>query len=377
MSKVTERSTPANDSGADLGNLSQALSQVFSQPPRPQSHRKHIASPTTAAGRQGLKHLTGGTFALLLAGCGGDQSALAPAGAAAREIATLWWWMFGAATLIFAVVLFLLLYASLVPAGRRRAVPPRKLIIGGGIVFPVIALSLLLLLGINVGSSMSDSTPADTLKIRITGYQWWWEAEYFLEGDASSFVTANELYLPVGRQAELILESADVIHSFWLPKLAGKKDLIPGMTNRLVVNAEEPGIFRGQCAEYCGTAHAKMAFAAVAVSPDEFEAWAFRQSQPQPDEMNEHPGARLFKENGCGLCHTVRGHAAQGKEAPDLTHVGSRKTIAAGVLEMTPRNVARWLAHNNEIKPGNKMPEYQYLDLGSRLAIGDYLESLK
>lgn len=376
MSTATEIPIPKTDHGADLGTRLKGLEQNRSDP-GVSATRQWGRIPAVVYLASRFRNASLGVFALMLAGCGGSQSALAPTGAAAREIAVLWWWMFGAATVIFVAVLALLLYAALVPPGRRRAVPPRKLVIGGGIVFPVVVLSLLLALGINVGSGMSDSTAADTLRIRVTGYQWWWKAEYFLEGDAATFVTANELYLPVGRKAELILDSADVIHSFWLPNLAGKKDLIPGMTNRLVLEPEEPGVFRGQCAEYCGSAHAKMAFAAVAVPPDEFDEWARKQSQPQPAKLAEHPGAQEFQKNGCALCHTVRGHDAHGKEAPDLTHIGSRKTLAAGVLEMNPRNVARWLAHNNEIKPGNKMPEYKYLDLGSRLAIGDYLESLE
>lgn len=317
-------------------------------------------------------------LALLLSACSGSQSALEPSGPAAGEIAVLWWVMLAAASAIFLLVLVLLLL-PLRRAGEKRWRPsPYRMIVIGGFIFPVVTLSILLPFGINVGSSMDAAVPDDALTIRINAHQWWWEVEYIGKDSRPAFTTANELYLPVGEPVELILDSVDVIHSFWLPRLAGKRDMIPGQTNRLVIEAEEPGIFRGQCAEYCGEAHAMMAFFAVAVPLDEFSAWARRQYSPQPAEPgSQHPGAVLFRENGCGLCHAVRGHQSSGQTAPDLTHVGSRKTIAAGLLDATAQNIALWLAHNNELKPGNRMPEYRHLNLGERLAIGDYLESLE
>lgn len=315
---------------------------------------------------------------LLLTGCDGSQSALDPSGPAAREIAILWWIMLAVAAGILLLVVVLLLFPFLRAREKRWTPSPQRMIVIGGIIFPVVTLSILLPFGINVGSSMNAVLPEEALTIRINARQWWWEVEYLGPDSRPAFTTANEIYLPVGQPVELILNSADVIHSFWLPRLAGKRDLIPGQTNRLVIEAEEPGVYRGQCAEYCGESHALMSFFAVAVTSDEFGEWAANQQSPQPAETrSHHPGATLFRANGCGLCHAVRGHDSLGQTAPDLTHVGSRLTIAAGTLDNTPRNIALWLAHNNDVKPGNRMPEYEHLNLGDRLAIADYLESLK
>lgn len=316
-------------------------------------------------------------LALLLAGCGGSQSALDPSGQAAGEIAVLWWWMFWSATAIFLIVMGYLLFSMRRRPEKGRRLTPYRTIVIGGVIFPVVTLSILLTLGISAGSGMYASLPDEALTIRVTAYQWWWEFEYLDEDSVPVFTTANEIHLPVGEPVELLLDSADVIHSLWLPRLAGKLDLIPGITNRLVIEAEEAGTFRGQCAEYCGEAHAMMAFFAVAVPPDQFAEWAEQQHSPQPAATAEHPGAALFKANGCGLCHTVRGHGSLGREAPELTHIGSRRTIGAGLMLNTPVNIAHWLAHNNELKPGNRMPEYDHLNLGQRLAIADYLESLE
>ena len=317
-----------------------------------------------------------GCAAGLLAGCSGPQSALEPSGPAASEISLLWWIMFVAAVAIFTLVLVLLMYAAFRKHGKRRPIAPLRFVVVGGIVFPVVVLSLLLPFGIGVGSSMDRLTSPETLMVRVIAHQWWWEIEYRGGQQDLHFTSANELYIPVGQPVELELESADVIHSFWVPRLAGKRDLIPGMTNRLVIEADEPGIFRGQCAEFCGAAHAKMAFHVVAVEPVAFTRWAENQSRPQPARLQD-AGARLFARNGCGLCHTVRGHEALGRKGPDLTHVGSRKTIGAGLLSTNAENIALWLARNSELKPGNRMPDYTHLSPEDRLEIARYLESLE
>lgn len=318
-------------------------------------------------------------LSVLLCACEGHQSALAPGGPAAREIALLWWVMFWAGTAIFALVLALLLYAVFCGEGLRRRIAPIRLVVAGGIILPVITLSLLLPFGGNLGSGSSAALPAGALTIRITAHQWWWDIEYVSEEPSRNFRTANEIHVPVGESVELILSASDVIHSLWLPRLAGKMDMIPGRTNRLVIEADEPGLSRGQCAEFCGVSHAKMALYAVAVPPEEFQKWADRQSaDAQPPETEEAArGAAAFQTDGCVLCHTVRGHGAQGRAGPDLTHVGSRLTIGAGTLENTPENIAAWIARNEKIKPGNRMPDYTHLDDETRLAMGAYLESLQ
>ncbi|MBN1240904.1 MAG: cytochrome c oxidase subunit II [Gammaproteobacteria bacterium] len=323
-----------------------------------------------------------GAIALLtlgLCGCEGIQSALSPLGPVAREIAALWWWMFGVGVAVFVLVLTALLYAVFSHPDRRRTVDPERMILGGGIVLPVVVLSILLPFGVIVGASVSDERAPEALTIRVRAHQWWWDIEYDDGTPAGGFTTANELYLPVGRQIELILTSADVIHSLWLPRLAGKLDLIPGRTNRLVVEADSAGILRGQCAEFCGLGHAKMALVAVAVPPEEFAAWADAQRRPaaEPEDELARRGGELFAAAGCALCHAVRGTRAWGRVGPDLTHVGGRLTIGAGLLDTTRDNLALWIAHNGALKPGNRMPDFADLDRQQRDAIAAYLESLE
>ena len=311
--------------------------------------------------------------------CSGQQSTLLPAGPGARDAAILWWAMLAAGVVIFLLVLGLLLYAVLRPPERRRPISVDRMVVGGGIVLPVVALSILLAFGLRMGSSTYADLPPEAPTVRIEGKQWWWEIEYAGIDSTQSFTTANELRLPVGQPVELLLSSNDVIHSFWVPRLAGKQDLIPGRVNRLVVEAEEPGVFRGQCAEFCGLAHTQMALYVIALLPAEFEEWAKRQRSPAepPDSEAATRGAAAFASNGCALCHAVRGHGAWGEVGPDLTHVGSRLTIGAGLVPNNVDNVAIWIARNHEMKPGNQMPSYTHLDAETRRAIAVYLESLK
>ena len=317
--------------------------------------------------------------ALVLVACSGQQSALQPAGPGARDAAILWWAMFAGGVVIFALVLALLLYAVLRTPERRRPISIDHMVVGGGIALPVVALSILLAFGLRMGSSTYADLPPDGLSLRIDGRQWWWKVQYLGEDSRLAFTTANEVYLPVGAPVELLLGSNDVIHSLWVPRLAGKQDLIPGRVNRLVVEAEEPGVFRAQCAEFCGLAHTKMALYFIAVSPDEFQEWAERQRAPAalPRTEAETRGAAAFASNGCALCHAVRGHGAWGEVGPDLTHIGSRRTIGAALVANTAENVATWIARNHEMKPGNQMPSYTHLDADTRRAIAIYLESLK
>lgn len=316
-----------------------------------------------------------------LAGCEGVQSALAPTGPIAREIALLWWGMFGAAMLIFALVLVLLLYSVYRAPERRRRIRPSRLIYAGGIALPVVVLSVLLPIGVRVGSGQTAAAAPDAVRIHVTGYQWWWDVEYDLGAPSTRFTSANEIVIPTGEPVELILRSRDVIHSLWVPKLAGKLDLIPGRETRLMIEADSEGVFRGQCAEYCGIAHTQMALHAVAISKDAFDAWVERQLQPaaRPEDVDEAvaEGAMLFHATGCGLCHTVRGTGAWGRAGPDLTHVGGRYAIGSGSLVNTPENVAWWIAYNDSVKPRNRMPEYRDLSLDTRMKIAQYLETLE
>lgn len=314
-----------------------------------------------------------------LAGCQGLQSALQPASANAREVTWLWWGMLSGGTLVFLLVLGLLLYTLFSNYERRSKLPERRFIIAGGVVLPVVVLSILLAASLGVGSSFFAAEKHQGLTVHVKGQQWWWEIEYTDSDGNSLFTTANEIYLPVGEQVEFVLTSADVIHSFWVPSLSGKLDLIPGHENHLLIEADRPGIYRGQCAEYCGMAHAKMAFYVVAVSPDKFDAWIRRQQEPAktPQTASAQQGATRFSEAGCLFCHSVRGHGAWGEAGPDLTHVGSRLTIGAGLMKNNQANLATWLTRNHLLKPGNKMPEYSYLDPQALQDISAYLQSLE
>lgn len=316
---------------------------------------------------------------LLIAGCTGLQSALDPAGPDAREIAVLWWAMLIGATLIFGLVLGTLLYALFAKTERRTRIKPMQLIIGGGIILPIVTLTILVPFNINVASGVTEPAGPDTLTIRVHGHQWWWDIEYGESSEGGSFRTANEIWLPLDTRVELILTSSDVIHSLWFPRLSGKLDLIPGRTNRLVIEADTPGTFRGQCAEFCGVGHSKMALYAVAVPRERYAEWADdqRRSARTPEEPLAREGAALFSATGCPLCHTVRGHEAWGEVGPDLTHVGGRMTIGAGLIGTSRENFALWIARNDALKRGNQMPDYDDLDLETLEAIGAYLESLE
>lgn len=315
---------------------------------------------------------------LALAGCDGIQSSLSGHGRNAEIIATLAWVMFIAGGLIFLFVLALAAFLMIAPAERRQHVSGRGLIIGAGFVFPVIALSLLLLFTLPIGDALT--TPAGRpLRIEVVGRLWWWQVRYPDAPEGAAVVAANELHLPVGQPVELALTTADVIHSFWVPALAGKVDMLPGRVNVLRLQADAAGIFRGQCAEFCGAQHANMAFFAVAHPPDEFEAWLAAQRRPAaaPETPFLQRGRELFLSVGCGGCHTIRGTAAQGTIGPDLTHVGSRVSIGAGMMPTNAGTIAGWIADTQHIKPDSAMPSFGIFPGPDLRALAAYLEGLK
>jgi cytochrome c oxidase subunit II len=230
-------------------------------------------------------------------------------------------------------------------------------------VAAAIAASVVLLLVLLAASVFTDRALArlplkDAINIEVTAHQWWWTVKYVNGPVSETFVTANEIHVPVGRPVVVKLNSDDVIHSLWVPSLAGKRDLVPGRTAQMAFRADRPGLYRGQCAEFCGFQHAFMAFEVHAHAPAEYEAW--RQAQlrppPEPADRQAQRGKSLFQSVSCALCHTVQGTLAQGRRAPDLTHLGSRRTIAAGTLPNTPDNLASWIADPHKHKPGVNMP---------------------
>ena len=317
--------------------------------------------------------------AAVVAGCDGVQSALAPAGPSAGRIALLSYILFAGAAVILAGVVALTAMAMFGGEGWRRRLASEKIVIGGGVMFPVVVLTALLAYGLAVTRvGGADRAGADVLRIAVVGERWWWRVIY-TDAAGTRFETANEIRIPTGRPVELALTTADVIHSFWVPKLAGKLDMVPGRTNYQTLVAETPGMSRGQCAEYCGGAHALMSFLVVAMPPDEFAAWLAREAAPAapPESDAAAEGQRLFLQGGCGACHRVRGTSANGVIGPDLTHVGGRLSIAAATLETGPNAFARWITDNQHIKPENLMPPFRIFTDAELAALADYLTGLR
>lgn len=319
-------------------------------------------------------------LAILLAGCAGPQSALDPAGREAREVFDLFVLMTVGAGLIWLVVMGLLIYALVRPAREHSERTASRLVWIGGIAFPVVVLTALLAYALPMMPAMR-AADAD-LQIRVSGEQFWWRVAYERAG-GDPVVTANEVWLPVGRSAEVLLDSPDVVHSFWIPSLAGKVDMIPGRTNRIMLRPERIGRYRGVCAELCGDSHAYMAFDVRVVDEESFARWLNWQAQPavEPATLEEQRGARLFHDTGCGACHDIRGAsgiAASGEKlGPDLTHVGSRATIAAGLLPNNQGTLAGWIAASQDLKPGNRMPSVAVLPGEDLRALAAYLKALR
>jgi cytochrome c oxidase subunit 2 len=311
-----------------------------------------------------------------VAGCGSEQSALAGLGPVASRITLLTWIMFIAAALITVFICLLIAVAIAGPANWRRKLTGEKIVVWGGIVFPVATLSVLLLYGFSILKAGEQLARADNpVHISVEGEQWWWRVVY-RHGDGRTTESANEVRIPVGRPVEIELSTADVIHSFWLPTYAGKVDMIPGHTNKLHFVADSPGIVRGQCAEYCGGAHALMAFYAVAMAPDDYEAWLAKEKADARPAARK-AGERLFLASGCGGCHTVRGTPAGGKLGPDLTHVGGRISLGAGILPNTRESFAQWISRHRKLKPENLMLPFDFFSESELRDLAAYLKGLE
>ncbi|MGR3464219.1 cytochrome c oxidase subunit II [Limimaricola sp.] len=313
---------------------------------------------------------------LLLAGCEGRQSVLVDGGADARILTDLFWVM-----LVGAVVLWVGMNGLFYWATRRNPAPHSQLaanwlVIIGGILFPTVTLGALLVYGLTLMPELRAT--GDGPVIRVTGEQWWWRVEYERE-DGTTVTTANEIRLPAGVRSTFLLDSKKVIHSFWVPSLGGKMDMFPGRVTEMTLGPERPGIYRGQCAEFCGESHAWMAFEAEVMAPEEFDAWLDAEAAPavEPASPEASRGAALFLSQGCGACHAVRGTHAVGRVGPDLTHVGSRHSLAAGRLGTSTEDFAKWVANPGAWKPGAEMPAYDHLTDAQIGAIAAYLEGLE
>lgn len=313
---------------------------------------------------------------LLLAACEGRQSALDPGGVNAREILVTTWVLFVGGTIIFILVMALAVYATL--ARPERFPGARSWVIGGGIVFPVVTLTVLQVHEFGLARRLVTLAPDPALTIEVTGYMWWWDVRYRPRG-GEPLRAANEIVLPAGRPVEILVDTADVIHSFWVPSLAGKIDMIPGHRNRLSLMAERPGVYRGQCAEYCGAQHALMAFDVIVLEPERFDAWLADQRRPAAETADPFlaRGRDAFFAFGCQACHAVRGTPADSPIGPDLTHVGSRLSIAAGSFNNNVGSLAGWIASAQHLKPGNRMPSFDVMDGETLRAMAAWLESLK
>lgn len=305
------------------------------------------------------------------------QSALSPAGADADRIALLSWVLLTGAAAILLIVIAALAMAIRGPKTTRRVLSSASMIRFGGIVFPVVTLTILLGYGLwLMRASIAAPGPA-ALEIEVTGEQWWWRIAYRRAGTAP-IAEANEIRIPVGRDIDFVLRSNDVIHSFWVPSLGGKLDMIPGRTNTLRLRAERPGIYRGQCAEYCGGPHALMALEIVAMPPAEFDAWlAEVEPGPRPAEAKLAQGEKLFLSAGCGACHTVRGANAAGLIGPDLSRIGGRRFLAAATLRNTPENLAGFIVDPQAAKPGALMPPFAIFSAEEIDSLTSYLGSLR
>jgi cytochrome c oxidase subunit 2 len=312
-------------------------------------------------------------------GCSGNQSALDAHGAPAISIEQLIIGIVAVCTVIWIMVMIVLGWALLRHARVDGANAQRQMTtaVSASVGATVIIIAALTIASFYTTRSIGSPENA-LLTITVKGEQWWWHVVYLDADPTLSFQTANEIHIPVARDVRLQLESADVIHSFWVPSLAGKQDLVPGRSSSLLIRAERPGVYRGQCAEFCGLQHSHMAVMVIADEPAEYERWAAlqRSGGAVPSNPEAAAGRAAFLAKACAACHTIRGTPANGTTGPDLTHVGSRRTIAAGLLETTRGSLAAWIADPQTLKPGNNMPLVPLTSAELR-DISAYMDSLK
>lgn len=306
------------------------------------------------------------------------QSVLDPAGPQAAAIEWLWWLIFIIATAVFVAVMAVLVWAVRRRSPRQSSDVVMTRWVVAASATTVVILFVWLVASVSVGRATSAPQMAGAVSINITGRQWWWQLEYVDTLPSNRFRTANEILIPVGRPIVVNVTSRDVIHSFWVPSLHGKRDLVPGYVTALWFQADREGTYRGQCAEFCGYQHANMALFVRAVSDSDFQSWLTAQRQPAAEPASEiaRHGRDVFLRATCSQCHTIRGTLAGGAFGPELTHIGSRATIGAGVLPNTLENLQRWIRDPHQFKPGNKMPPH---DLNDRdlAAVAEYLRGLK
>lgn len=303
------------------------------------------------------------------------HSVFGPASSRADAVATLGYWMLGGGAIVWVLVIGVMLWAI---RTRRTADAARThRVVLGAVYTTILILVGFLVYDFGVGRALAEHPPR-ALTIEVVGQQWWWQVTYLDPDPSKRVVTANEIHVPVGRAVQIKLRSADVIHSFWVPSLGGKRDLVPGYRSVVWFRADTAGVYRGQCAEFCGLQHAHMAMFVVAEPSDKFEAWlaASRAPATPPTDSATQYGQRVFMTRGCASCHAIAGTDAWATVGPDLTHLKARATIAAGSFENTPGNLAGWVVDPSALKPGTRMPSIP-LSGPELQALLTYLETLK
>ena len=310
---------------------------------------------------------------------GGNQSALNPQGPLAVEIAGLSWFLIVVLSAAWIITMLLLGYALIQARRARRAsdVVSRNVVIAWGIAVPLVVLATVLVYSVGVGNAMSVTPFKDAMTVHVTGKQWWWQVRYMKGSDVIAD-TANEIHIPVGTPVKIKLNSTDVIHSFWAPNLTGKMDLIPGRTNEIWLRADSAGVWRGQCAEFCGAQHAHMGFEVIAEDSKKFYEWLQWQKQTAVEPVNEmtKQGQQIFMQGPCVMCHSIRGTPAGASAGPDLTHVAGRRTLAAATIPNTRGHLGGWVVNAQGIKPGSNMPRIN-LEANQLEPLLTYLESLR
>jgi cytochrome c oxidase subunit 2 len=328
------------------------------------------------------------TVAALLAGCSGRQNALDFASDQARAIGGIWHVMLLVCGVMYLLMMALLAWAiwrakRRLPSAAVSATVPavdgflRKLL-GSWVVLIVVGLFVLAAASFWVDRRLALTQDSHAMKVRITASQWWWQVEYLDSDPSRTIVTANELHLPVDRATRIELRSNDVIHSFWVPNLNGKTDLIPGRSNFITITPRRVGQLRGQCAEFCGLQHARMAIDVTVEAPPDFARWQAAQLAPArvPQTAQERQGQHVFLASTCATCHTIAGTDAAGKIGPDLTHLASRRTLAAGTLPMQAQALSGWIRQPHAAKPGTNMPASE-LPADQLAALVTYLMTLQ
>ena len=327
----------------------------------------------------------------MLSGCSGRQNALDPTGIQAGRIDHLWWFYFWTTLAVYLLVLLFLFIAIFkvsrkpyIPSGERQRIVTgekgdKRLTVAVGVAtgITLALLFVLFLADLFTGKSIHSLHSPDALTIKINGHRWWWEATYETLIPSKMVTTAYEIHIPVGKPIQFKLESHNVIHSFWVPNLHGKKDLIPGHPTTIWIRADKPGTYKGQCAEFCGHQHAHMRFLVVAEPQDEFDKWMAHQNANAhiPDTQSQIDGKKYFMQGTCIMCHSIQGTMANGRVGPDLTHVASRQMLASGRVPNNRGYLSGWILDPQHLKPGVQMPQ-QNLSPNELNALVDYLQSL-